>query len=69
MRLSCSETALAQGALEEARRIQLVREFTLERPGLAFQLRGDELGSEPCPDETARAERVRAVEAGCTRQI
>ena len=34
-------TALAQGALEKARRIDLVSQFALDGPGLAFQLRRD----------------------------
>ena len=37
-RATRSKTALAQGALQEARRIQLLGEFPLERPRLAFQL-------------------------------
>ncbi len=40
-----SEAALAQGALEEARRIELVGEIPLEWPRLAFHLRGDEFGA------------------------
>ena len=64
-----AELTLSQRPQKKACGVDGFSQFTFDRPRFPFDLRGDQLGCQRRPHQSARSESKRAVQAGLTRQI